>query len=294
MSISVSIIIPTYNRNNTIGEALESVLNQSYQHIEIIVIDDGSTDDTEKFIKHHFKRVKYFYQNNAGPGAARNNGIKEARGEYIAFLDSDDLWSKDKLELQVKFLQSNPDVALCCTDFKEISPNKVIHESVHDHMPVKNGYVFEHLLKHQFIKTSTVMVRADTLKETGLFHETLRAFEDRYLWFNIARIGKIHFLDKCLVTARIQGDNLTSNRSLMYENFISLYAHLLKQEDLRWNQKRLIKKAISTKQNDHAYACRLEGDFTHARSLYLKSFLCFPSFVSAISFLKTFILHKSD
>lgn len=290
----VSIIIPTFNRIHTLPDAIVSASRQSYTNVEIIVIDDGSTDNTEKTVTTRFKEVKYIYQENAGPGSARNTGIKAAQGKYIAFLDSDDLWEPDKIGLQVELMEKQKEIALCCTDFKEVAGERVRHNSVHENMTVKNGSIFEHLLKNQFIKTSTVMVRAEVLRKTGLFHEKLRAFEDRFLWFDIARAANIYFLDNCLVTARIQGDNLTSDQLLMYESFNSLYTALLKQKNLTPYQRYLIRKALSQKHNDMAYNSRMKGQTDNARALYVKSFLTYPSFLSFFGFFKTFIPRKDD
>src|SRR3972149_5580300 len=96
----ISIVIPTYNRGKTINRAIESVLSQTFKEYEIIVIDDGSNDNTRDIIKRHIRKVRYYYQNNSGPSKARNIGIHMAKGEWIAFLDSDDLWFKTKLEIQ--------------------------------------------------------------------------------------------------------------------------------------------------------------------------------------------------
>lgn len=98
----ISVVIPTYNRAHYVCEAIDSVLAQTYKNIEIIAVDDGSTDNTKDIIQQYSSRIKYIYQNNAGPSAARNNGIKQSNGDLIAFLDSDDIWLAEKLERQVE------------------------------------------------------------------------------------------------------------------------------------------------------------------------------------------------
>src|ERR1039457_5929793 len=103
--VLVSVIMPTYNRGYVVGEAIESILNQTYDNIEVVVVDDGSTDNTQEKLKEYGDRIRVVYQRNSGPAAARNRGIRAARGEIIAFLDSDDVWLPTILERQVSLLQ---------------------------------------------------------------------------------------------------------------------------------------------------------------------------------------------
>ena len=131
MNSLVSAIIPTYNSVNYISEAINSVLNQTYKNCEIIVVDDGSTDNTRKTVENYIRKyphkIKYFYQENKGPSAARNKGIKEARGNYIAFLDSDDLWLPDKLEKQISLFMKDVSLKLTyCGGYYEDEEGSVI------------------------------------------------------------------------------------------------------------------------------------------------------------------------
>ena len=116
MKYSVAVIIPTYNRRNLIGRAIESVLRQSCSADEICVVDDGSGDGTQDFIRSNFPQVKYVYQENAGVSSARNRGLIETSAEWVAFLDSDDVWSNDKLELQRAALEAAPTFCLIHSD----------------------------------------------------------------------------------------------------------------------------------------------------------------------------------
>ncbi|NOQ85501.1 MAG: glycosyltransferase, partial [Deltaproteobacteria bacterium] len=112
----VSVIIPTYNRAHTLREAIDSVLSQSYNDLELIIVDDGSTDETKVIVSSYIPKLAYIYQERQGVSAARNRGIKHAQGDYISFLDSDDLWLKDKLYLQMKFMESHPEALICYTE----------------------------------------------------------------------------------------------------------------------------------------------------------------------------------
>jgi len=285
----VSVVIPTYNRSALLHDSIKTVLDQTYNNIQIIVVDDGSTDDTSDVAYKLRDKIVYLKQANSGPGAARNAGIRKAKGEYVAFIDSDDLWREDKIERQVEFMRENPEYALCCTDFREITPEKIIHKSILENMIVKDGYVFEHLLKNQFVKTSTVMVRSKVFKQSGFFHEKLRAFEDRYLWLNIARENKIHFIPEVLVTARIQGDNITENTDVMYENFHNFYQLLLEDGRLTTNQRKLVKTIIAKNHFDMAYRLRENGEAVRSRNLYMKSLTNNFQFWTLLAYLRTFI-----
>ena len=118
MNPRISVVIPTYNRADKVLKSIESVLTQTVADLEVIVVDDGSSDDTERILAHTFRdRIRYYAQANQGASVARNKGIEEARGEWIAFLDSDDLWERDKIEWQLKALeQFGPECAACYTD----------------------------------------------------------------------------------------------------------------------------------------------------------------------------------
>ena len=113
----ISVVIPAYNHGRFLREAIDSVLAQTYAPLEIIVVDDGSTDDTEQIVRSYGDRVRYIRQQNAGVGAARNNGIANARGEYVAFLDSDDLWLPEKLAVQVEYMRRHPECAACAVPY---------------------------------------------------------------------------------------------------------------------------------------------------------------------------------
>src|SRR5262249_35097739 len=113
----VSVVIPTYNAGADVVEAVQSVLAQTYQEFEILIVDDGSTDDTETALRRFGERVRYFKQDRSGPSAARNRAILNARGAYLAFLDADDLWLPEKLDRQVRFLDARPQMVLAYTDY---------------------------------------------------------------------------------------------------------------------------------------------------------------------------------
>lgn len=207
----VSVVIPTYNRQNLVVEAIESVLAQTYKNFEIIVVDDGSTDDTSGQIKAYAGRLTYHVQKNQGVAAARNAGIKLSQGEFICFLDSDDLWEPEKLETQINFADANPEYALLSTEIRGFNADKrVIKRNKSSMYKVRNGFVIEHLLFGNWIQTSTVMLRRKCLDEVGYFDEDIGQFgEDWLLWMRVASRFPIYFLPVPLVLYRFHPDRLT-------------------------------------------------------------------------------------
>jgi glycosyltransferase involved in cell wall biosynthesis len=180
----ISVIIPTYNRASFLLRALNSVARQTRNCDEIIVVDDGSTDNSRdcvgRFSKDFMIPVRYYYQENKGPAAARNYGISEAQYPYLAFLDSDDHWHKNKLELQFKALSSKSDHMISHTKESWLRLGKHLNQKK-IHQP-GNGNIFKHCLKLCAVGMSTVMVKREIFKEVGLFNEKLRCCEDYDLW----------------------------------------------------------------------------------------------------------------
>lgn len=211
----ISIVVPVYNRKDYIMDTLDSILGQSFLDFELIVVDDGSKDKTAELVKSiKDKRIKYIYQDNSGlPAAARNTGLKIARGKYIAFCDSDDLWESDKLKAQMEVFDAHKDAELVYTNF-------VWHDGKKDSNPflnggiAKSGDVFYDLIKENFIPMSSVMVKKSILDEVGCFDEDpkIMAAEDYDLWLRIALFGKIYFLNKVLVKYRQHFGMISSNR----------------------------------------------------------------------------------
>jgi len=194
----VSVIIPTYNRAELLPRAIKSVLEQTYQDFEIIVVDDGSTDNTEEVIKEfqeQDKRIKYIkHDKNKGGSAARNTGIKAARGEYIAFQDSDDEWLPEKLEKQMKvFKNALPEVGVVYTGFLRIKNGK------ENYIPSswvikKEGNIHDELLRGNFVTTQSIIIRKECFKKAGMFDEKLPRLQD---WELVIRLSK-YYNFKCL------------------------------------------------------------------------------------------------
>lgn len=193
----VSIIIPTYNRKSLLEKAIDSVLKQTYTSFELIVIDDGSNDNTLDLLKHYSFKLKTLTQTNKGVSAARNLGIKAAKGQLITFLDSDDLWLPDKLKYQVAFFKHNPTALICQTQEIWIRNGKRVNPKKHHQKP--SGMIFEQSLALCLLSPSAVMLRRTLLDEVGLFDEALPACEDYDLWLRICWKYPVYLIDEPLV-----------------------------------------------------------------------------------------------
>lgn len=200
----VSVIMPTYNHAQFIGEAIDSVLNQTYKNLELIVIDNYSEDNTEEIIRSfNDPRIKYMkFRNHGIIGASRNQGIRHAVGKYIAFLDSDDLWLDHKLERQLVEFKKGDSIGLVCT-------NLIYFDKYGEHGKLLNlpdkHFTFNELLRDNPIANSSVMIRRSVLDNVGLFDESrdIIAGEDYELWLRVAKKNKIRYIDTPLIKYRI-------------------------------------------------------------------------------------------
>lgn len=207
MTATVSVIIPTYNRASMLLEALESIFEQTYPVHEIIVVDDGSTDNTREVVENYRDRVSYIYQQNAGPASARNRGLSQATGDYITFLDSDDLYLPRKIEKQVQYLAEHPSVAMVYSSFKWVTLNGEHIQTI----PAKlTGRVHHEMIwSKQLIATPSVMFRREILPTIGLFDVTLRILEDQDYWLRIAANYEIGAIEDVILQIRLHSaDNL--------------------------------------------------------------------------------------
>ena len=195
--MDISVIIPTFNRKDTLKRAIQSVVMQSYTPYEIIVIDDGSDDGTKEWLKDNFPNVKYIYQMNSGVSSARNKGIKFARGDWIALLDSDDEWLPSKLKDQANEIELNPAAKFLHTNEIWIR-NGVRVNQMKKHKKY-GGYIFEKCLDMCRISPSSVLIKKDIFDEIGMFDETLKVCEDYDLWLRFASKYPVHFLDQPLI-----------------------------------------------------------------------------------------------
>jgi len=210
--MKISVIIPTHNRKELIIKSIESVLLQTYQADEIIIIDDGSIDNTQEILEKY--DVTYVYQENQGVSSARNHGLKLAKNEWICFLDSDDLWEKEKLEKQVEFHKQHPNILFSHTDELWIFNDKIIKQKKHQLKP--SGYCFEQNIPNTLIGASTVMIHTSIFQDIGYFDEKLIACEDYDLWLRILYKYELGLLNDKLIRKIAGHENqLSFNTKLM-------------------------------------------------------------------------------
>ena len=195
--MKISVVIPTYNRIALVERAIDSVLRQSIKPFDIIVVDDGSDDGTSEMIQKKYRSIKLVQQQNSGVSAARNNGIKHAKGDWISLLDSDDEWTEKKLENQVNRLIKNPDYHFCHTN--EIWIRNGVRVNQKKRHQKYGGYIFDKCLDICRISPSSTLFKKNILEHVGWFDTQLPVCEDYDLWLRITADYKILFVDEPLI-----------------------------------------------------------------------------------------------
>ena len=243
----VSIIIPTFNRLPMLKEAVDSVLAQDFEDFELIIVDDGSTDGTaDKMIKYGGRIKLLRHKENRGVSAARNSGIIHAKGKYIGFLDSDDLWVKGKLEFQVSFLDENPHYPLCYTDEIWIRKGKRVNPML-KHTKY-SGWIFEKCLPLCTISPSSVMMRKTLFSRVGLFDEALPVCEDYDFWLRVSTRFPVFFIDKKMIIKRGGHSDQLSNRSWGNDRYrVIALEKLLSEPSVGPEERELVLKEMKKK-----------------------------------------------
>lgn len=224
MSPRVSVVVPAYNAAATIGQALESVFGQSFQDFEVVVVDDGSTDNTRRVLAGYGDRIRVLAKANEGkPAAARNLGVRAAAGQLVAFLDADDWWREDKLERQVAVFGGRPEVGLVYTgDATVDADGKTL--SVNPCPPGARGRIYDLLTVRNVMVGSSVMARRMAIVHAGGFDEGLTSIENWDLWIRIARDWTIEYIDEPLTLYRVHEGNRSSNVELRRQNVFRVLA----------------------------------------------------------------------
>lgn len=212
----VSVILPTYKRTEYLKLTLQSILKQTFQDFEVIVIDDGTPNDDNLFLCQTFEKVRYIkIENSGGPARPRNIGIKEAKGMYIAFVDDDDLWLPTKLEKQVAILENNPEFGLvhsCCEVIDEngIKTNEIIGRP--GSPDIKHGDVSLKMMGNWTLMMPTPMVRKEVIDKIGFFNEIMPAAgEDVEYWTRSSFFTRFYYIDEPLALYRRHSTNISSN-----------------------------------------------------------------------------------
>jgi glycosyltransferase involved in cell wall biosynthesis len=253
----VSVIIPTYNRGWIIKEAIDSVLAQDYTEFELIVVDDGSTDHTSDVLCSYRNVIKVLSQKNKGVSAARNRGISEASGKFVAFLDSDDLWLSQKLSVQIEFFNQTPDALICQTEEVWIRNGLRVNPKKRHKKP--SGMIFKPSLELCLVSPSAVMIQRTLFDTVGGFDETLPACEDYDLWLRISCRFPIHLIDTPLIIKRGGHDDQLSKGAGLDKFRIRAIEKIIKSGLLSGDQHRAAVKTLKKKCDIYAVGCRKRG-----------------------------------
>lgn len=253
----VSVIIPAFNTAEFIVEALESVFNQTFQEYEVIVVNDGSPDtpEFERLIAPYLERLVYLKQENLGPSTARNAGVLKAKGEFVAFLDSDDAWEPNYLALQTKALEENSALDLIYADALLIGEGVPAGLTFMKAAPSKGPVTFESLLRADCsIITSCVVARKASLLKVGLFDPEFVRSEDAHLWLRLAHSGaSLAYRTDIIARHRVHGDSLSADMTRMFKSQIKVFEKLGRQLELTAPQTRAVAEAVCR--------CRADIDF---------------------------------
>ena len=253
----VSVIIPTYNRGWIVREAIDSVLAQDFNNFELIVVDDGSTDDTADILDDYRERITVLTQLNRGVSAARNRGIRSSSGRFIAFLDSDDRWLPQKLSRQIDFYDSHPDAQICQTEEIWIRNGRRVNPKTRHRKP--SGKIFERSLELCLVSPSAVMIRRDLFERVGLFDENLPACEDYDMWLRVSCHYPVYLIkDPLIVKQGGHADQLSRQPSLDKYRIQSIAGIILNGE-LSQSQYAAALKVLRKKCSVYASGCLKRG-----------------------------------
>ncbi len=260
----VAVIIPTHNRASLLPRAIKSVLAQTHAANEIIVVDDGSTDETQNLIENKYPQVKNIKQENNGVSAARNTGINNSSSDWICLLDSDDSWQADKLERQAQLLRGNPDYLICHTNETWYRNGKILNQGKkHEKL---GGQIFQHCLPLCVISPSSVMINKQVFNDVGLFDENLPACEDYDMWLRICCAYPVLFIDEALTNKYGGHEDQLSRQHWGMDRFrIIALNKILKTNNLKDADRKAAIDMLLQKVNIF-----LKGSEKHGRNKYLQ------------------------
>ena len=265
--LEVSIIIPTYNSAKYIPDAINSILNQTFKDYEIIIVDDGSTDNTREILNKYNSKIRYIYQENKGPSAARNIGIKNAKGKYIAFLDADDIWLPDKLQRQMKLFANESSVSFVYTSSYIMNENGFILRKMQCYNRSRRKILNELYLSKSIGNTSSTIIKKECFDKVGLFDETLTVAEDWDMWLRICQRFRFKCIDEPLVMTR------------EYEGSQSFFGVRNLENELDFIKKVFSEKYLKTKfflkRKAYSYCYRRAAIAYHENGEHIKAKQCF-------------------
>ncbi|MFT5425619.1 MAG: glycosyltransferase involved in cell wall biosynthesis [Gammaproteobacteria bacterium] len=264
---SVSVVIPTFNRVTLLERALNSVLAQTLPADEVIIVDDGSTDNTVSIVqslysKNELSRVNFIEQENLGVSAARNAGIDAAKHEWIALLDSDDVWHNNKLEKQIQALKNSPEYLICHSDEVWIRHGRRVNQ-MNKHQKL-GGHIFQHCLPMCAISPSAVLIHRLIFDEIGLFDETLPACEDYDLWLRLCSRYPLLYIDEALITKHGGHEDQLSHKHWGMDRFrIQALNKIISEAKLNDNDRDAAIKMMRYKINIYLVGAEKHGNTEH-------------------------------
>lgn len=268
----VSVVLPTRNRAALLPEAIDSVLGQTVRDLELLVIDDGSTDDTAAVVERYREPVRVLRTGPAGVSRARNLGLDRARGDLVAFIDSDDLWDRRKLEIQIDLVRQQPDAAAVCCDMIEVEGGTERRESFFERIGFAGELTPRAMFFHNPIATPTLVAERRVLERTGRFDPELTGAEDYEYFFRLLRHTRVRPLFRALVTRRLQPQALSRDRLRMAQGTIAAVergVECFPREAAGLGS--ALRRRFAQLDLDLAYARLLEGDHRSARGDLLRS-----------------------
>lgn len=262
MTPLVTVVIPAYNRAWSLAEAVDSVLSQEFRDFELIVVDDGSADGTPQLLGGYGEAIRVLRRENQGVSASRNAGIAAARGELIAFLDSDDLWLPGKLRRQVEFFASHPEALICQTEELWVKNGRRVNPGKRHRK--RGGMIFEPSLDLCLVSPSAVMVRREIFERVGLFDESLPACEDYDLWLRVSCRFPVHLIETALIAKRGGHADQLSRAWGLDRYRIAALVKLLKGDALNEVQRQAARRVLRRKCAVYAGGCRRRGRMAEA------------------------------
>ncbi|MCS7272645.1 MAG: glycosyltransferase [Fimbriimonadales bacterium] len=297
MSPRVSVLIPSYNHARFLPATLQSVFDQTYTDYEIVVVDDGSTDGSVELLRSYGDRIRLFTQQNRGTYPTLNRCVAESRGEYLAILNSDDLWAPTKLEKQVAFLDAHPQVGLVHTGGHFIDAEGRILSNNPLGFPwprTPTGNIIELLVRYNRIVPSSAVLRRECFERVGGFREDLYGLGDWEMWLRVALEYDIGYIDEPLTLYRVHGANAFLQHRRLLEDEVKVRSETIHACETRFMQRandpRAMRLALA-----HSYAClgtdyALLGDRKRARQAYIRSLQLYPlRFKSVLRLMLTFL-----
>jgi glycosyltransferase involved in cell wall biosynthesis len=279
-----SVVIPTYNRLHTLKRALDSVLGQNLDDFEIVIVDDGSEDGTTEYIYGlKNRKIKYIWQENSGlPSVARNRGIEEAKGDWVAFLDSDDFWYMDKLVTIARNIERHPDV-IGFSHWEDLSVDGVVTKVLR-HGSRGKGDIYEDLLLNgNFFSTSAMVVRRDCLLKVGGFNTDQRYYivEDYDLWLRLARSGEFFCIEEVLGQYCLSGsENISADIERIHDNLRNLVGDHIKSLNLEPSrEEKMLRKHLSRVEYYRGRSYQINGKFDKAIPLLAQSIRDYPFYL---------------